>query len=155
MQLAKKTLSADPLTTPPKKTFSRNFIFLDNKVFISFIKNNLLATAGLPISPLVSSSSQKPFFWIKVALIPKFYLKNQWQESFFRKKHWLKKYPPLSSTGQGASRKSRLDIFGPIYHLFYLRPWSFLCFPFFRCFSGEFCLPQFDPEFFGYTGIPD
>src|SRR5438477_10084034 len=88
----KKTLSTDPLTTPPKKMFSRNFIFLDNKVFISFIKNNLLATAGLPISPLVSSSSQKPFFWIKVALIPKFYLKNQRQESFFRKKHWLKKF---------------------------------------------------------------
>src|SRR5438477_5696875 len=88
--------------------FLRNFIFLDNK-------NSLLATAGFPISPLVSSSSQKPFFWIKVTLILKFYLKNQWQESFFKKKHWLKKYPPLSSTGQGASRKSRLDIFGPIY----------------------------------------
>src|SRR5438552_12013141 len=117
-----KTLSTDPLTTSSKKTFSRNFIFLDNKVFISFIKNNLLATAGFPIFSLVSSSSQKPFFWIKVALILKFYLKNQWQESFFRKKHWLKKYHPLSFTVQGASRKSRLDISGPIYHLFYLRP---------------------------------
>src|SRR5438552_17234237 len=106
LQVNKKTLSADPLTTPSKKTFSRNFIFLDNKVFISFIKNNLLATAGFPISPLVSSSSQKLFFWIKVALILKFYLKNQWQESFFRKKHWLKKYPQLSFTVQGASRKS-------------------------------------------------
>src|SRR5438477_10479595 len=118
--------------------FSRNFIFLNNKVFISFIKNNLLATAGLPISPLVSSSSQKPFFWIKVALILKFYLKNQRQESFFRKKHWLKKYPPLSSTGQGASRKSRLDIFGPIYHLFYLRPWFYCVFLFSDVFLGNF-----------------
>src|SRR5438477_1324578 len=118
--------------------FSRNFIFLDNKVFISFIKNNLLATAVFPIFPLVSSSSQKSFFWIKVTLILKFYLKNQWQESFFRKKHWLKKYPPLSSIGQGASRKSRLDIFGSIYYLFYLRPWSFLCFPFFWFFFAVF-----------------
>src|SRR5438477_12419086 len=108
--------------------FLRNFIFLDNK-------NSLLATAGFPISPLVSSSSQKPFFWIKVTLISKFYLKNQWQESFFRKKHWLKKYPSLSFTGQEASEKSRLDISGPIYHLFYFWPCVFL---FFDIFLGNF-----------------
>src|SRR5438477_5356164 len=102
--------------------FPRNFIFLDKKVFIFFIKNNLLAIVGFLIFSFVSSLSQKSFFWIKVTLILKFYLKNQWQESFFRKKHWLKKYSPLFSTGQGASKKSRLDIFDPIYHLFYLQP---------------------------------
>ena len=35
------TLSADPLTTPPKKTFPRKFIFLGNKLLILSLKHSI------------------------------------------------------------------------------------------------------------------
>jgi hypothetical protein len=60
---------------------------------------------------------------------------------------------PYSPLDKEALETSKLGILGPLYFPFYLLLGYFSRFPFFWDFSGEFCLPQFDPEFFGHTGI--
>ena len=68
---------------------------------------------------------------VKVTLILKFLPKNQWQESFFKKKWWLKKYSSLLFTEQGVSRRPRFGI------------WSFiLSFSFYR-FGSSYVFPNF------------
>jgi hypothetical protein len=73
---------------------------------------------------------------------------GQGQERQYRKKNQLKKYPLILPSGQRVSRKpsARKKIVLYIIILFFGCASKCVC-GHFLDFSGEICLPQFDPEF--------
>jgi hypothetical protein len=82
-----------------------------------------------------------------VTLLSKVLPRQPKARTLFWEETLAEKIPSTLSLWIKGFQKSRLDILGPKHHPSYLWSWSFKRSPTFWCFSGEFCLPQFDPEF--------